>query len=48
MGMKERALTREDLTDTAELCGGFVVWLSSQEREWLNGRYVEERNILAL
>ncbi|UPX16627.1 uncharacterized protein EKO05_0007017 [Ascochyta rabiei] len=28
------------LIDTAELCGGFVVWLTSQERAWLNGRYV--------
>lgn len=30
-----------DLIDTPELCGGFVVWLTSQDREWLNGRYVE-------
>ncbi|KAJ4987139.1 short-chain dehydrogenase [Stagonosporopsis vannaccii] len=28
------------LTDTPELCGGFVVWLTSQDRGWLNGRYV--------
>ncbi|KAF2622551.1 putative oxidoreductase ucpA [Macroventuria anomochaeta] len=31
---------KDYLTDTPELCGGFVVWLSSQERGWLNGRYV--------
>ncbi|KAF1927125.1 putative oxidoreductase ucpA [Didymella exigua CBS 183.55] len=28
------------LTDEPELCGGFVVWLSNQDRRWLNGRYV--------
>ena len=33
-------LTDTDLTDTPELTGGFVVWLTSQERSWLNGRYV--------
>ena len=29
-----------DLTDTPELCGGFVVWLTKGQRTWLNGRYV--------
>lgn len=42
MSVEERVLTRTVLTDEPELCGGFVVWLSSQERSWLNGRYVEE------
>jgi hypothetical protein len=28
------------LTDEPGLCGGFVVWLSSKDRAWLNGRYV--------
>lgn len=28
------------LIDEPELCGGFVVWLSSQNRTWLNSRYV--------
>ncbi|XPS75581.1 hypothetical protein M3J09_007656 [Ascochyta lentis] len=31
---------KQYLIDTAELCGGFVVWLTSQDRAWLNGRYV--------
>lgn len=33
-------LTFAVLTDTPELCGGFVVWLTSNGRAWLNGRYV--------
>lgn len=33
-------LTKVVLTDEPELCGGFVVWLSSKDRTWLNGRYV--------
>jgi hypothetical protein len=28
------------LNDTPELCGGFIVWLTAQERKWLNARYV--------
>ncbi|KAF2997865.1 hypothetical protein E8E13_002983 [Curvularia kusanoi] len=31
---------KDFLIDTPDLCGGFVVWLSSQQRDWLNGRYV--------
>jgi len=31
---------KDFLIDTPELCGGFVVWLSSQQRDYLNGRYV--------
>jgi NAD(P)-dependent dehydrogenase (short-subunit alcohol dehydrogenase family) len=34
------ALTEIVLTDEPGLCGGFVVWLSSEDRTWLNGRYV--------
>lgn len=41
MESKKEVLTDTDLTDTPELCGGFVVWLSRQERGWLNGRYVK-------
>jgi len=26
--------------DTADLCGGFVVWFTKGQRTWLNGRYV--------
>lgn len=29
-----------DLNDTAELPGGFVVWLTAEPRKWLGGRYV--------
>jgi len=28
------------MTDTAELCAGFAVWLTKGQRTWLNGRYV--------
>jgi hypothetical protein len=28
------------MTDTPELCGGFVVWLTKGQRTWLGGRYV--------
>jgi NAD(P)-dependent dehydrogenase (short-subunit alcohol dehydrogenase family) len=28
------------LTNTPELCGDFVPWLTEQRREWLAGRYV--------
>ncbi|KAJ8109609.1 hypothetical protein OPT61_g7333 [Boeremia exigua] len=31
---------KDFMIDTPELCGGFVVWLSSQDRDWLNGRYL--------
>ncbi|KAF1364433.1 putative oxidoreductase ucpA [Lizonia empirigonia] len=31
---------KDYLIDTPELCGGFVVWLSAEDRAWLNGRYV--------
>lgn len=34
----EKVLTRIVMIDAPELCGGFVVWLSSQDRAWLNGR----------
>lgn len=37
----ESVLTLEVLIDTPELCGGFVVWLSNEDRSWLNGRYVK-------
>ena len=36
----DRSLTDADLTDTPELTGGYVVWLTSQNRDYLNGRYV--------
>jgi hypothetical protein len=36
----EHILTEIDLIDEPELCGGLVVWLSSKDRAWLNGRYV--------
>ena len=29
-----------DLNDTAELLGGFIVWLTAEPRKWLSGRYV--------
>ena len=29
-----------DLNDTAELPGGFIVWLTAEPRKWLSGRYV--------
>jgi len=38
-------LTIEVLHDTPELAGGFVVWLSSQDRTWLNGRYVDHCDV---
>jgi len=25
--------------DSAELCAGFVVWFTKEERKWLGGRY---------
>lgn len=28
------------MTDTPDLCGGFVVWLTKGQRTWLSGRYV--------
>jgi len=28
------------LTDTPELCGGFCVWLTAEDRTWLAGRYL--------
>ena len=28
------------LTDDVALCGGFLTWLTSERREWLNGRYL--------
>jgi hypothetical protein len=28
------------MTDTPDLCGGFVVWLTKGQRTWLGGRYV--------
>ena len=28
------------MTDSPELCGGFVVWLTKGQRTWLGGRYV--------
>ncbi|KAJ4410147.1 hypothetical protein N0V91_002156 [Didymella pomorum] len=31
---------KDYLIDEPELCGGLVVWLSSKDRAWLNGRYV--------
>lgn len=46
--VREDLLTSKDMTDTLELSGGFVVWLSSQERGWLNGRYAEEQNVVPL
>jgi hypothetical protein len=29
----------DKLNDTAELTGGFAVWLTAKKREWLSGRY---------
>ena len=28
------------LTDDPGICGGFCVWLTSERRDWLSGRYV--------
>lgn len=28
------------MTDTPELCGGFLVWLTKEKRTWLSGRYL--------
>lgn len=28
------------LNDSPDLCGGFAVWLTAQQRKWLGGRYV--------
>lgn len=33
-------LIRHSLNDTAELGGGFIVWLTAEARTWLGGRYV--------
>ena len=34
-------LTRDlDLTDSPNLCAGFMVWLTKGNRSWLNGRYL--------
>jgi NAD(P)-dependent dehydrogenase (short-subunit alcohol dehydrogenase family) len=27
-------------TDSPELCGGFLVWLVKERRDWLSGRYL--------
>jgi hypothetical protein len=39
-------LTIEVLIDTPGLAGGFVVWLSSQDRTWLNGRYIDDCSVI--
>ncbi|KAF1964849.1 NAD(P)-binding protein [Bimuria novae-zelandiae CBS 107.79] len=39
LGTQEESI-RPYLIDTAELCGGFVVWLTAEPRTWLAGRYV--------
>jgi len=28
------------LTDDPGICGGFCVWLTSERRDWLSGRYL--------
>lgn len=33
-------LTALVMTDTPELCGDTVVYLTSDRREWLSGRYI--------
>ena len=33
----------ERLIDDVELCGAWCVWLPSERREWLSGRYVDAR-----
>ncbi|KAH6675084.1 putative oxidoreductase ucpA [Halenospora varia] len=37
---KDIEVIRQSLTDTPDLCGGFVVWLTKGTRRWLNGRYL--------
>jgi hypothetical protein len=31
---------RTVLTDDPGICGGFCVWLTSERRDWLSGRYI--------
>ena len=31
---------RANLTDTPQLCGDTLVWLTNERREWLAGRYI--------
>lgn len=33
-------LTALVMTDTLELCGDTVVYLTSEKRDWLSGRYI--------
>ncbi|KAH8646379.1 putative oxidoreductase ucpA [Tricladium varicosporioides] len=37
---KNIEMIKQNLIDTPELCGGFVVWLTAGSRRWLNGRYL--------
>lgn len=37
---EEQEVLKPFLTDTAELCGGFVVWVTTEGKEWMGGRYV--------
>lgn len=36
----QRLMWSTVMNDSPELCGGFCVWLTAEEREWLQGRYV--------
>ncbi|TVY23659.1 Short chain dehydrogenase [Lachnellula hyalina] len=31
---------RSTLTDTPDMCGGFIVWFTKGQRSWLSGRYL--------
>ncbi|KAE9967158.1 hypothetical protein BLS_006541 [Venturia inaequalis] len=35
--------TRDVLIDSPSLCGGFLVWLTKEKRQWLSGRYLDAR-----
>lgn len=38
--MRQEAKQSTVLNDDVGLCGGFLVWLTKQKREYLSGRYV--------
>ncbi|KAF3038981.1 hypothetical protein E8E12_003199 [Didymella heteroderae] len=40
LASKEIDILKPYLNDTAELPGGFTVWLTAEPRKWLGGRYV--------
>ena len=39
--MQEDEEWRKIFTDSPELAGDFVVWLTKERRTWLNGRFVD-------